>query len=77
MKINETSGGTIKLKHNRRLQDSIKSKSSTRNMNFDRRLNNNERRDTHYTQHDGSPRRLTIDRRLMMNDRRIKGVSAL
>ena len=77
MKINETSGGTIKSKHNRRLQDAMKSKNSIRNMNYDRRLNNNERRSIHYTQHDGSPRRLTIDRRLMMNDRRIIGVSVL
>lgn len=77
MEINKTTGGTIKSKHNRRLQDAIKSKNSTRNMNYDRRLKNNERRSIHYTQHDGSPRRLTVDRRLIFNDRRIKKGGAL
>ena len=70
MDRNEKSDGTIKAKHNRRLQDAIKSRNPARNMNYDRRLKSNERRSIHYSVHDGSPRRLTIDRRLMMKDRR-------
>ncbi len=71
MDKNEKSGSTVKAKHNRRLQDAIKSKNPTRNMNYDRRLKNNERRSISYSLHDGSPRRLTLLRRLIIKDRRI------
>jgi len=67
---NENSGGTIKAKHNRRLQDAIRWKNPTRKMNYDRRLKNNERRSIYYYAHVSSPRRFTIDRRLIMKDRR-------
>lgn len=66
------------MKHNRRMEDTIKSKNSTRNMNCDRRFKNSERRSIDYSLHDGSPRRLTVDRRLMTKDRRmIKGGVAI
>ncbi len=61
----------MKVKYNRRLQDTIKSKNSVRNMNCDRRLKNSERRSIDYFLHDGSPRRLTVDRRLKVKDRRM------
>ncbi len=71
MDKNEKSGSTVKAKCNRRLQDAIKSKNPTRNMNYDRRLKDNERRSMQYYPHEGLPRRLTIDRRLTIKDRRI------
>ncbi len=71
MDKNEKSGSIVKVKCNRRLQDAIKSKKPTRNMNYGRRLKSNERRSMHYSLHEGLPRRLTIDRRLIIKDRRI------
>lgn len=60
----------MKSKHRRRLQDSIESKNPTRNMNYDRRLKNNDRRSNYETQPNTPSRRLTIDRRIILKDRR-------
>ena len=70
MSKNKKPGGTIGSKHCRRLQDSIESKNPTRNMNYDRRLKNNERRSNYETLLDTPSRRLTIDRRMILKDRR-------
>ena len=56
-------------KHRRRLQDGIKSKTPTRKMNLDRRVQS-DRRSRHDTNYKGPSRRYTIDRRLNIKDRR-------
>ena len=58
-------------KHRRRLQDSITSKTPTRKMNLDRRVQS-DRRSRHNTDYKGPSRRYTIDRRLNIKDRRKK-----
>jgi len=58
-------------KHRRRLQDSITSKTPTRKMNLDRRVQS-DRRSRHNTDYRGPSRRYTIDRRLNIKDRRKK-----
>ena len=54
----------------RRLQDNIESKNPSRNLNLDRRLQNNERRRNDDPEYNGPSRRLTIDRRMKSTDRR-------
>lgn len=68
--LKENDGGTVDEQPRRRLQDNIESKNPTRNMNFDRRLKNNDRRTNYDSDYKGPSRRLTIDRRLKTQDRR-------
>jgi len=56
--------------HNRRIQDGIASKNSTRKMNLNRRHENSERRGTGDPNYNGPSRRYTIDRRINTRDRR-------
>lgn len=58
-------------KHRRRLQDGITSKTPTRKMNLDRRVQS-DRRSRHDTNYKGYSRRFTIDRRLNIKERRKK-----
>lgn len=58
-------------KHGRRLQDGITSKTPTRKMNLDRRVQS-DRRARYDTNYKGPSRRFTIDRRLNIKDRRKK-----
>ena len=54
----------------RRIQDGISIKKSTRKMNLDRRCENSERRGNGDPNYKGPSRRYTIDRRLKNKDRR-------
>ena len=54
----------------RRIQDGISIKNSTRKMNLDRRVTNSERRGSGDGNYKGPSRRYTIDRRLTNKDRR-------
>ena len=61
---------TAKPLPQRRVQDGITLKSSTRNMSLDRRRENSERRGDGDPKYKGPSRRYTIDRRLTTRDRR-------
>ena len=54
----------------RRIQDGISIKKSTRKMNLDRRCENSERRGNGDPNYKGPSRRYNIDRRLKTKDRR-------
>ena len=54
----------------RRIQDGIAIKKSTRKMNLDRRCENSERRGSGDPNYTGPSRRYNIDRRLKNKDRR-------
>ncbi len=56
----------------RRIQDVIGSKSSSRKLNLDRRIEGSDRRVNTDPNYKGPPRRDTIDRRLTIKDRRQK-----
>jgi len=61
----------LENKHRRRLQDGITSKTATRKMNLDRRIQS-DRRSRYDTSYKGPSRRFTIDRRSNIKDRRKK-----
>ena len=61
---------TDNSKPQRRIQDGISIKNSTRKMNLERRVQNSERRGSGDANYKGPSRRYTIDRRLNLKDRR-------